>query len=70
MNETEFKVVMLRHGDTNAILAEYLGLATKTLILKIKGVLCFNQREIGMIKERYKLSPEELDMLFFATQVS
>ena len=70
MNETEFKVIMLRHGDTNATLAEYLGLSTKTLVLKIKGTLCFKQNEIRMIKERYNLSPEELVMVFFAPLVS
>lgn len=71
MNKRELMAAMARHGDTGGSLAEYLGMARSTFSQKInENGTQFNQGEITMIKNRYNLSPEEIDAIFFAEVVS
>ena len=72
MNKPLLESFMKRHGDTGTSLAEYLGISRGTFSSKLneyKGY-DFTQEEIILIKERYKLTPEELDAVFFSRNVS
>ncbi len=68
MDTNMFKSKMKLHGDTNAVLAEAIGLSAQRLSAKInetKGAE-FTQGEIQRIKERYNLTNDEVDNIFFA----
>ena len=68
MNKNMFKSKMMLHGDTNASLAKAVGLSAQRLSAKInetKGAE-FTQGEIQSIKERYNLTNDEVDNIFFA----
>lgn len=67
MNSNLLKAVIKKHGETQADLAEALGLSLSNLNDKINGKSAsFRQSEIIAIKERYKLTAEEVDEIFFA----
>lgn len=67
MNKNLFRSLMTLHNDTNATLAEYLGISEQSLSNKIneKGTE-FKQGEISKIKIRYNLDSETVDRVFFA----
>ncbi len=55
-----------RHHDTQRQLASALGISCSTLSDKIRGQgASFRLHEILFIKERYHLSAEEVDAVFF-----
>lgn len=66
MNSNLLKSVMVMHGDTNASLAKYLCITEQSVCNKIneKGTE-FKQGEITRIKERYNLSSDMVDQIFF-----
>lgn len=67
MNKTELRIVMLRNGDTNKELAEYLGITEQSVCNKInENGTEFKQGEIAKIKERYNLDAEQVATIFFA----
>jgi transcriptional regulator with XRE-family HTH domain len=51
-------------GDTQEKLAEYLGIAMKTLRSKLNDESQFTQKEIIKIKKRYNLTNDEVVELF------
>ena len=62
---------MLLHGDTMNDLAEALGIAYQTLSMKMNANGSeFTQGEIAVIRERYKLSDEQVIQIFFEELVS
>ena len=67
MNSNLLRSVMTLHGDTNASLANYLGITEQSVCNKIneKGTE-FKQGEIYMIKARYNLDGDMVDRIFFA----
>ena len=67
MNKNMLRSVMVLNGDNNTDLAEYLGISTSTLSCKMNETngAEFNQSEIRKIKTRYKLTPEQVDQIFF-----
>ena len=66
MNEKLLKMKMLEHDDTQASLADALGIDLCTLNYKIKGVRSqFKQNEIQFIADRYKLNAKEIQKIFF-----
>lgn len=67
MNKDLLKSFMALHGDTNRTLADYLNISEQSLSCKIneKGTE-FKQGEIVSIKDRYCLTPEQVDAIFFA----
>lgn len=67
MNANLLRSVMVLHGDTNAKLAEFLGITEQSLSNKInaKGTE-FKQGEIAKIKARYNLDNDMVDRIFFA----
>ena len=72
MNKSLLKSFMAKYEDTQATLANALGLSLSRLNAKINTYAGaeFNQTEIQFIKERYALSPSDVDSLFFTSKVS
>ena len=62
---------MLRNGDTNKELAEYLGISEQSVSNKInENGTEFKQGEIARIKEKYNLTAEQVEAIFFDLKVS
>ena len=59
---------MALNGDNDGKLAEYLGLSRSRFSAKINetGGAEFNQGEISKIKQRYNLTADEIDSIFFS----
>jgi len=72
MNTARMRSIMVLHGDTNAALASVIGISPQTFSVKIneRNGSEFTQSEISKIRERYNLSPEEIDDIFFKEKVS
>lgn len=58
-------------GDTQAILAEALGMSLSRLNAKINEICGsqFRMYEIKFFRDRWKLTPEEVDQIFFGSTV-
>ena len=58
--------------DTGQTLAEYLGIARPTFSNKLNETRGaeFTQGEIRMLKERYNLTAQDVDEIFFDSKVS
>lgn len=67
MNTQALKARMVEYGDTQNSLAKAIGVELGTLNKKINGKSerDFRQREIRKIKERYRLTAEEVCQIFF-----
>lgn len=72
MNKKLLRSIMILHDDTNDLLAAALGITPQRLSAKINetGGAEFTQREIRIIKIRYRLTPEQVDNIFFTAEVS
>ena len=70
MNSLEMKVAMKKNEDTQEKLAEALGLQTSGLNARINGKIDFRASEICVIRDRYHLTPEETDKIFFRKEAS
>ena len=67
MNKLRLRSIMALNGDTNRDLAEALGITEQSLSCKMnENGTEFKQGEITKIKDRYNLSPEEVDGIFFS----
>ena len=67
MNKELLRSIMVLHGDTNKTLADYLGITEQSLSNKInENGTEFKQGEIRLIKLRYHLTAEQVDLIFFA----
>ena len=72
MDKRLLKSYMARFGDTGETLAEALGMRRNTLSSKMneyRGAE-FTQTEMKIIKERYSLTAEDIDKIFFGLKVS
>lgn len=66
MNGAMLKSVMVLNGDTIRDLAEYLQITPQSVSDKINERRTeFKQGEIALIKERYGLSADQVDAIFF-----
>ena len=66
MNKELLRSVMVLHGDTNKSLASYLGITEQSVSNKInENGTEFKKCEILMIKKRYHLTSEQVDLIFF-----
>lgn len=72
MNKTELDYEMRKYGDNQSTLAEAMGLSRTRLNSKIneKYGATFTQIEIKFIKDRYGLSAQRMEEIFFNTPVS
>ena len=67
MNKELLRSIMVLHGDTNKDLADYLGITEQSLSNKInENGTEFKQGEIRLIKARYELTCDQVDLIFFA----
>ena len=67
MNGKLLRSIMVLHGDTNATLAEFLGISEQSVSNKInENGTEFKQGEITRIKARYGLDSDMVDQIFFA----
>ena len=59
-------------GDTQESIAEALGLSLSRVNAKINGTYGaeFRQGEITFFRNRWHLTPDEVDQIFFASTVS
>ena len=72
MNKAMLESVMKLNSDTQADLADYLGISLSRLNAKIneyRGAQFF-QTEIAAIKKRYSLSESQVGAIFFGGKVS
>ena len=53
------------NNDTLVELAKYLGITYQTLSKKMNEHAPFNREELIKIKQRYNLTAEEMDYIFF-----
>ena len=67
MNKNELRAVMVSRGDTYEDLAAAIGCTKATVSQKINGQsgAGFTQPEIAAIKNRYGLTAEQVDLIFF-----
>jgi DNA-binding XRE family transcriptional regulator len=66
MNSKLLRSIMVMHGDTNKTLAEFLDVSEQSVSNKInENGTEFKQGEIKMIAEKYSLSPEQIQDIFF-----
>lgn len=67
MNKNQLKSIMTLHGDNNGKLAEYLGISESRFSAKINETngAEFNKGEITKIKQKYDLSADDIDSIFF-----
>ena len=72
MNKALLKSVMALKGDTQAVLAKAMCIDPSTLSAKINRWEGreFSQTEIGFIKDRYNLTPKQVNEIFFAKELS
>lgn len=72
MNKNLLKSKMDLFGDTGDSLSAYLGINRSTFSAKINETAGreFTQGEITMIKERYHLSADDINAIFFTQKVS
>lgn len=66
MNTKLLKAKIVENGDTQAQLAAALGISPSNLNDKINGKVSFRQNEIAAIKEKYSLTANEVDTIFFS----
>ena len=64
-NTRLLKAKMVLFGDTISTLAAALGINRQNASIKVNGKRDFKQTEIAKIKERYKLTLEEVAAIFF-----
>ena len=72
MNKALLKSIMTLHGDTVIDMANYLCLTPQSVYSKLNETKLssgknaeFGQGEIKRIKERYNLTPEQVEEIFF-----
>lgn len=68
MNKNELISILAKFGDTQKSLSKILGLSLSRTNAKINAFRGaeFTQKEIGVIKDHYNLSPEDINRIFFA----
>lgn len=65
-----FKSKMYLYGDNGKSLATYLGITQATVSRCLNGRSEFTQSQIGRIKDRYELTAEEVEDIFFTIWVT
>lgn len=69
MNKNAFKAVMIYNGDDQKAVADAIGVSPQTVSDKLNGVTDFKQSEIQTLAERYKLTPAQVDEIFFGGEL-
>ena len=67
MNKELLRSVMVLNNDTYVTLANALGISPQSVSNKVnENGTEFTQGEIKLIKNRYNLTPEQVESIFFA----
>ena len=67
MNKALLRSHIIKNGDTQEKLAEAIGISLSNLNAKLnESGTSFRLKEIELIRERYRLSPDEAALIFFA----
>ena len=67
MNKEMLRSIMVLNGDTNKELAEYLEISEASVSAKMnENKTEFKQKEIAKIRDKYNLSAEQIEAIFFA----
>ena len=67
MNGSKLKSIMVLNGDTIRDLAKFLDISPQSVSKKInENQSEFKQGEIAKIKERYNLSADQVEEIFFS----
>ena len=68
MNKNELVSKMKKHGDRNEDLAKYIGISPQRFSAKLNGTggADFTRNEIQKIIEKYNLTADEVNEIFFA----
>lgn len=61
-----FSGFMVMNGDTNKTLADFLKISETSVSNKRTGKTDFTQGQIVAIKNRWNLTPDQVDQIFFA----
>ena len=70
MNGNLLKAIIVKNGETLTILAEAMGIPLSALSQRISGRVEFRRNEIRFIKNRYHMTCQEVDEVFFTELVS
>ena len=70
MNVNVLKSKMALYGDKLHDLGEYLGVTKSSISNKINGKVDFSRKDIQKIIERYNLTTEETNEIFFTEKVA
>ena len=70
MNKLLFKMQMVKNNDTQASLADAMGLPQSAISARINGKTGFRQNEINFIRRRWDLSDQLTVDIFFTEEVS
>ena len=70
MNINLLRAKIRENNDTQDKLALAIGISPSNLSDKINGKSSFRQDEIAIIKERYSLSADDVDQIFFNLELS
>ena len=67
MNSAMLRSIMVLHGDTNRDLAALLNITEQSVSAKInENGTEFKQGEIAKIKEKYNLTADQIEAIFFS----
>lgn len=64
----KLKELIEKNNDTMEQLAKYLKITYQTLSRKLNGHVEFTRAELKMIKVRYKLNAEQMDIIFLSEE--
>ena len=72
MNKEKLRSIIVLNGENQNILSLFMGITPQSFSGKIneRNGAEFTQSEIKLIKDRYNLTAEEVDEIFFAQHVS
>ena len=65
MNKNHFRSIMTLYGDTQKTVADALNVSEQTVGDKVNGLSDFKQSEIKVLIDRWKLTPSQVDEIFF-----
>lgn len=68
MDKNRLRSLLFLYGDNQRKLAKFLGIKEQTVSVKIneRNGAEFNKSEIDLMKERYNLTSNDIDMIFFS----
>lgn len=72
LNPRLLRAEMVKHGDTNITLSEYLGMNRDTFSMKLheRSGRCFDRIEMDKIRNRYQMADDQFVQIFFGALVS